>query len=70
MSQAAQNLRDILALARMLRGLAGQHTHDQTYDQFLETATELEQRARRLSTAASTDLKRDEALHSSIDLRI
>lgn len=72
MGQVAQNLRDILSLARMLRGLAGGHANDPTHDEFLATAAELEARAHFLATGETAPLNqvRDAALHAPVDLKI
>ena len=71
MGQAAENLRDILSLARMLRRFAMEQTHDNHHVLFISTAIALETRAHELANgeiaAAGTDPERDDALHASVD---
>ena len=69
MSYAAQNLRDLLALARLLRDFAQRHPRDKNNGQFLSSATALEAHAYMVFTAAQGgDLKRDAALHAPVNL--
>jgi hypothetical protein len=73
MGQIAQNLRDMLALARMLRRHAGLHLLDRNHSRFLATAAELEERAHLLATtgeAAPANGERAAALHAPVDLRV
>jgi hypothetical protein len=71
MSQAADNLRDLLSLARMLRRFAQENTDDSHQALFLSTAIALESRAALLAGAgnalSSVDLMRDQALHAPVD---
>jgi hypothetical protein len=71
MSQSAENLRDLLSLARMLRRFAEERTRDNHHALFLATAVALEDRAHILATAAEApapvDVKRDYALHVPIN---
>jgi len=69
MSNAAQNLRDLLALARLLRDFAQRHPRDQNYGLFLSSATALEAHAHMVSTAAQGgDIKRGAARHAPVNL--
>ena len=71
MAYAAQNLRDILALARLLRDFARRHPHDKNYGLFLSSATALEAHAHMVSTAAQGgDIKRGAALHAPVNVLI
>lgn len=70
MAQAAQNLRDLLSLAGMLRRFALERTHDNHHVLFISTAMALEARAHALATAphrAAEDLACEEALYAPID---
>ncbi len=66
----AQNLRDLLSLARMLRRFAEQHHYDANRELFLSTATALEARAHYLAGAPdgeSVGVERDVALHAPVN---
>ena len=71
MSQAAENLRELLSLARLLRRFAQEQTRDNHQMLFVSTAMALEARARLLATAiaapAPVDLMRDKALHAPVN---
>jgi hypothetical protein len=70
MGQAAQNLRDLLSLARMLRRFALERSHDNHHVLFVSTAMALEARAHTLATtpqAAAMDLECAGALHAPVD---
>ena len=66
----AQNLRDLLSLARLLRRFAEQHTYDANQELFLSTAIALEARAHFLAEAPDGQpigLERDSALHARVN---
>jgi len=66
----AQNLRDLLSLARMLRRFAEQHNYDANRELFLATAVALEARAHFLATAPNDEaagLEHDLALHAPVN---
>jgi hypothetical protein len=71
MSQAAENLRELLSLARMLRRFAKEQTQDNNRVLFVSTATALEARAHLMAEAveapAPMDLVREEALHAPVN---
>jgi len=71
MSQAAENLRELLSLARLLRRFAKEQTQDNHQVLFVSTAMALEARAQLLATAIAApdpaDLGRDQALHAPVD---
>ena len=70
MGQAAQNLRDMLSLARMLRRFAHQPSHDNHHVLFISTAMSLEARAHYLAAnngLPPADLERDTALHAPVN---
>jgi hypothetical protein len=70
MGQAAQNLRDLLSLARMLRRFAIERSHDNHHVLFISAAMALEARAHALATtpqAAAMELERANALHAPVD---
>ena len=71
MGQTAQNLRDMLSLARMLRRFAMEQTHDNHHVLFISTAIALEARAHYLATTpeavAIVELERDDALHAPVN---
>ena len=70
MAIAAQNLRDLLSLARMLRRFAEQHHYDANRDLFLATAMALESRAHFLANTIDAEpvgLERDMALHAPVN---
>ena len=69
MSHAAQNLRDLLALARLLRDFARRHQRDRNYGLFVSSATALEANAS-MAAAQDGDLKRGAALHAPVNLLI
>ena len=69
MAYAANNLRDLLALARMLRDFARRHPRDKNCRLFLSSAAALEAHAHLISTAAQGgDPKRDAALHAPVNV--
>jgi hypothetical protein len=71
MGYAAQNLRDLLALARMLRDFARRHPRDKNYGLFLSSAAALEAHAHLIAAAAQGgDLKRNAALHAPVNVLI
>ena len=73
MGTGTQNLRDVLSLAKLLRRVAERHIHDRFYDQFLSTASELEERANvfaRTNQPFAADLEREVVLHAPINLVI
>jgi len=66
----AQNLRDLLSLARLLRRFAEQHNYDANRELFLSTAIALEARAHFLAEAPDgkpVGLERDSALHAPVN---
>ena len=71
MSQAAENLRELLSLARLLRRFAQEQTQDNHRVLFVATATALEARARLMATAIEApvpvDSVRDQALHAPVN---
>jgi hypothetical protein len=70
MSYVAQNLRDLLSLARLLRRFAEQHAQDNHHDLFLSTAVALEARAHMIADAqpvTASSMDRDAALHAPVD---
>lgn len=71
MSDAAENLRELLSLARMLRRFASEQTYDNHHALFIATAIALEARAQLLANTvaapAPVDLLRDEALHAPVN---
>ena len=71
MSQAAENLRDLLSLARMLRRFAAEQTYDNHNVLFISTAIALEARAHVLASSldipATPEPERDDALHAPVD---
>jgi hypothetical protein len=71
MSQAAENLRELLSLARLLRRFAQEQTQDNHRALFVSTAMALEARARLMAAAIETpvlvDPVRDQALHAPIN---
>jgi hypothetical protein len=70
MSYAAENLRDLLSLARLLRRFAEQHTQDNRHDLFLSAAVALEARAHMIATAQNIESharERDVALHAPVN---
>ena len=70
MTNAPQNLRDLLALARMLRRFAEEHTYDNHHDLFVATAAALEDRAHSIANAqpvTADSVERDTALHAPVD---
>ena len=71
MAYAAHNLRDLMALARMLRDFARRHPRDKNCGLFVSSATALEAHAHIASTAAQGgDLKRDAALHAPVNVLV
>jgi hypothetical protein len=73
MGQAAQNLGDLLSLARMLRRFAIERTHDNHHVLFITTAMALEARAHYLATtpqATAMELERDNALHAPVNFLV
>jgi hypothetical protein len=73
MSQAAENLRELLSLARLLRRFAQEQTQDNHRLLFVSTAMALEARARLMAEAveapASLDMARDLLPESALGLR-
>ena len=71
MGHGAENLRELLSLARMLRRFAQEQTHDNHHVLFISTAIALEERARFLATSAeapvAADLAQDNALHAPVN---
>ena len=71
MSQAAENLRELLSLARMLRRFAQEDTQDNHRVLFVSAAAALEARAQLLAAAIETpapvDPVRDQALHAPVN---
>ena len=69
MAANAQNLRDLLSLARMLRRFAQDHAYDPNRTLFLAAATALEARAHAIATlpGGETALQRDAALHAPVN---
>jgi len=71
MSQAAENLRELLSLARLLRRFAQEKTQDNHRVLFVSTAKALEARARLMAEAieapAPVDPVRDQALHAPVN---
>jgi hypothetical protein len=71
MSHAAENLRELLSLARLLRRFAQEQTRDNHQLLFVSTAVALEARAQLLATAIEApgpvDLVRDQALHAPVN---
>jgi hypothetical protein len=73
MTNAPQNLRELLALARMLRRFAEEHTCDNHHDLFMATATALEDRAHMIANAqdiAVANWENDRALHAPVNCMI
>jgi hypothetical protein len=71
MSHAAENLRELLSLARLLRRFAQEQTQGNHQALFVSTAIALEARAHLLAAAieapAPVDLARDQALHAPVN---
>lgn len=68
MTANAQNLRDLLSLARMLRRFAQHHEYDPNRTLFLAAATALEARAHAIATLpGGAALERDAALHAPVN---
>jgi len=66
----AQNLRELLSLARMLRRFADEHKYDVNRELFFATAAALEARASFIATAPDGEtvaLERDIALHAPVN---
>lgn len=73
MGYTAQNSKDFLALARMLRDYAMRHEGDSDNALFLSTAAMLEGQARLAARAAAPragDLKRGDVLHNPVNVII
>ena len=67
----AQQIRDLVSLARMLRYCADEDAHQAQQDLFLDTAAVLEHRARELAaTGDGVDEQEDAALHARVNLLI
>jgi hypothetical protein len=67
----AQNLRDMLSLARLLRRFATERQYDPNRELFLATALALEARAHAIATAPdgeTAELERDIALHARVNI--
>jgi hypothetical protein len=71
MGHAAESLRELLSLARLLRRFAQEQTHDNHHVLFITTAIALEARAQLLAAAieapAPVDPVRDQALHAPVN---
>lgn len=70
MAADARNLRELLSLARMLRGFAEQHRYNSNRELFLATAMALEARAHFLATTPNGEtagLELDVALHAPVN---
>ena len=70
MTNAPQNLRDLLSLARMLRRFAEEHTYDNHRALFIATAIALEDRAHMIADAQDITVassERDKALHAPVN---
>jgi hypothetical protein len=67
MSRAAQNLKDVLSLARLLRRMAERHAQDSLQDEFLSIAGELETRA---DVHAAESRPAGDRLHAPVNLVI
>jgi hypothetical protein len=71
MAYEAHELRNLLSLARMLRGFAEEHTHDNNHALFLGTAVALEERAHFIAnTEDAGDLEHDTAIHAPVDVMV
>ena len=71
MGYAVHDLRDLLSLARMLRGFSEEHAHDNNHDLFLNTAVALEARAHFMATTDNLmGLERDTAIHAPVNLLV
>jgi hypothetical protein len=69
MDYAVHDLRDLIALARILRSFAGEHAHDNNHALFLSTAVALEARAQFMATTGHMDeLEHDAAIHAPVDM--
>jgi hypothetical protein len=69
MTYEAHGLRNLLSLARMLRGFAEEHAHDNNHALFLSTAVALEERAHFIANAEDTgELEHDTAIHAPVDM--
>ena len=71
MGHAAESLRELLSLARMLRRFALEQTQDNHHVLFISTAIALEARAHLLAESvdapALVDVERDNALHAPVN---
>lgn len=73
MASNAQNLRDLLCLARLLRGFAEEHRYDANRELFLATAMALEGRAHLMAAVpdcAKNVMERNAALHARVNLLV
>ena len=71
MENAAHDLRELLSLARILRGFAEEHVHDNNHTLFLSTAVALEERAHFIAnTEYAGDLEHDTAIHAPVDVMV
>ena len=71
MGYEVHELRDLMALARMLRRFAEEHAADTYHALFLDTAVALEARAHFLATANSVaGLERDATIHAPVDMLV
>jgi hypothetical protein len=69
MDYDVHDLRELISLARMLRGFADEHAHDNNHALFLGTAVALEERAHFIATTEHPDeLEHDTAIHAPVDL--
>jgi hypothetical protein len=73
MAYSAQNFRDLLALARLLRRFAQEQSYDGEHGLLLDTASALEVRAFALANAggeAGALPPPDKVAHAPVDVRI
>jgi hypothetical protein len=71
MGYAVHDLRELLSVARMLRGFAEEHAYDNNHDLFLSTAVALEARAHFMATTIHMDtLESDTAIHAPVNMLV
>jgi hypothetical protein len=71
MEHAAHDLRDLLSLARMLRGFAEEHAGDNNRALFLDTAVVLEERAHFIANSEDAgELEHETAIHAPVDMLV
>ena len=71
MGYAVDGLRDLLSLARLLRGFAEEHVNDNYHAVFLSTAVALEARAHFLATREHVGgLEHDTAIHAPVNMLV